>query len=140
MTESQARRACREYYLDCRSIEKIAHDMGVTKRAVRSAIDDVSLMSEYLQVAERTRKRTKARAAQAADLALEKQVEFLGRDVGDKLLPAQQQTARSLMAFGLRDADDRSEIRITFAGGDIKIGMPRRKSEAQSAGLCDADS
>ena len=127
MTESQARRACREYYLDCRSVEKIAQGLGVTKKAVREVIDDPGVQADYLQQAERTRKRTRARAAQAADLALERQVDFLQRDVSDKLIPAQQQTARTLLGLGLRELEDRGEIRITFAGGDIHLGMPKER-------------
>lgn len=127
MTEKQARRACRMYYLDCLPVGRIAQDTRETREAVLEVIDDPAAQAEYLRQAEQTRKRTKVRAAQAAELALEKQVEFLNREVTDELIPTQQATARALYGAGIADQDDRSEIRISFTGGDIRIGMPRAK-------------
>lgn len=128
MTERQARRACRMYYLDCLPVARIAQDLRETREAVLKVIDDPTAQAEYLRQAERTRKRTKARAAQAAELALEKQVEFLNRDVGDELIPTQQATARALYGAGTGVLEDRSEIRISFTGGEIRIGMPEAKA------------
>lgn len=127
MTERQARRACRMYYLDCVPVAKIAQELRETREAVLKVIDDPATQAEYLRQAERTRKRTKARAAQAAELALEKQVEFLNREVEDDLIPTQQATARALYGAGAADQEDRSEIRISFTGSDIRIGMPKAK-------------
>lgn len=151
MTEDQIRGVCRLYYLDCKPVSYIAQRYHVSRDEVLRIIDDPAVQSEHLRKAEGARKRTRARAAHAAELAIEKQVEFLQRDVGDELIPAQQRTARALLGLGLREDESRGEIRISFGGDEIRIGMPQREAsdfegtftheatEAQLAGLREDD-
>lgn len=129
MTERQARRICRLYYLDCMPIAEICEKVHESRAAVEAAIDDPAAHQEYLRRSEKTRERTKIRTAQAAELALEKQVDFLRRDVSEDLIPAQQHTARAVYGAGQRNQDDKGEIRITFPCGEIKIGMPSARVE-----------
>lgn len=125
MTEDQQRQAARLYYLDCRSVRQIAEELHVPREKVRAAIDDPGLQAEYLQKTEAIRSRTRARAAAAADIALERQVDFLQQDVDAELIPAQQRTAAAVYRQGMNDMDDGSAVKVVFANGPIKLGMPR---------------
>ena len=126
--DKTARKICARYFLDCRSIKEISKELGVSRQDVRDACDDPHLQAEYLQRAERARRRTRLRSASAAEIALEKQVELLSQDVPDKLIPTQQRTAQHVLRAGLDSGQQSGEIRIVFAQ-PIALGMPRARRE-----------
>lgn len=132
MNERQAKKACRRYYLECKPVAEIAQELGVSRAAVLAAIDDPGRQAEYLGKAENARRRLRARAAAAADAALEKQVAFLEEDVVDAALKAEQQrTADRVLRLGLQDEASGQEITLRFAHGMPELGMPRGTDYAE---------
>ncbi len=125
----KAREICRRYYLDCASIADIAAEAHTSKEAVRALLDDPAVQADYLRHAERARQRTRIRAAQAADLALDRQISFLARDADelpDALRQEQQRTAERVLrrALAADREQDSKQITITWAGDVPKLGMP----------------
>lgn len=123
MNERQKRKICEKYYLDCKSIAQIAKETGVSRREIIEAVDDPSVQKEYLDRARAARERAKVRTACAADVALERQVDFVSSDgVDPRLVPAQQRAAQAVLNRALQD-EDSGEIRLIFPEG-ITLGMP----------------
>lgn len=130
MTDEQARRAAALYYLDCLPVADIAKRLRCPRDAVRDAIDDPGIQAEYLDKAERARKRVQARLqAGGADLALGRQLELLSReDVDDKLVGVQQLTAeRVLRRLDKQHAHE--DITVTLSCGEIVLGMPDQNDD-----------
>ncbi len=130
----KAREICRRYYLDCASIADIAAEAHTSKETVRALLDDPAVQADYLRHAERARQRTRIRAAQAADLALDRQISFLARDaeeLPDALRQEQQRTAERVLRRALAaDRDDGKQITITWEGDLHELGMPGRGDNA----------
>lgn len=96
------------YYLDLRPIAQIAQELRISRERVRDIVDDPTAQEEYLARAARSRRRARARLAAAADMALERQLDLIGREnVPDELIPAQQLAAHRVLKAALEtDQDD----------------------------------
>lgn len=133
----KAREICRRYYLDCASIADIAAEVHASKETVRALLDDPAIQADYLRHAERARQRTRIRAAQAADLALDRQISFLAQDGGaltDTLRQEQQRTAERVLRRALAaDRDEARQITITWTGDMPDVAMPDGGSNAESS-------
>ena len=120
----KARAACRMYYLDAMTIRQIAADLKCSREAVREAVDDPTAQEEYLKAVERIRRRTRLRAAAAAEAALDRQIEFVTSvDVPAALRAAQLQTAERMLRRGLdRGEDEKRDVVIRIEG--LEPAMP----------------
>lgn len=124
----QARRAARMYYLDCVPIDKIAGALGCSRGEIVEVIDDPGRQQQYIDEAQKARKRLRLRAAAAAEAALEKQVEFLAAEQTEtELIVAQQRTAGQLLRAGMEDERTDGTVKLIFENGMPKLGMPKGK-------------
>lgn len=129
--DKKARAACRMYYLDAKTIREIAGELKCSREAVRDAVDDPAAQREYLDVVERVRRRTRLRAAAAAEAALDRQIEFVtSTDIPEDLRAAQMLTAERMLRRGLdRSEGEAREVVIEVKGLDL--GMPPDEAETR---------
>ncbi|MBE5798989.1 MAG: hypothetical protein E7321_03450 [Clostridiales bacterium] len=119
------------YFEELMAPEEIAEKMGLSMRTVTGVLSDRKLLEPFKRRSEAAKLRAQICVNETAEEAVRKQAELMRA----------QETAHSVTQRAAMDILDRAgvrvpkeekkDIRITFAAGMPKIGMPKRGGETQ---------
>lgn len=110
--------------------DEIARRMGLSARTVTGVLSDRKLLEPYRKRSEAAKLRAQICVNESAEEAARSQAQLLRSEEAEERL--RQQAAKDILdRAGVRvPKEEKKDIRITFAAGMPKLGMPRRHGDA----------
>ena len=115
------------YFEEEKEPEAIAQQMGLSVRTVTGVLSDRKLLEPYRRRSEAAKLRAQICVNESAEEAARKQAQMLH----DEQTHVCQQAAKDILdRAGVRvPREEKKEIRITFAAGMPRLGMPGKGGE-----------
>ena len=131
LREDKKKRILEAYFEEGMEPEEIARRMGLAEKTVTGVLSDRKLLEPYRRRSEAAKLRAQICVNESAEEAAKKQAELLRtREAGESV--TQRAAMDILDRVGVRvPKEEKKDIRITFAAGMPKLGMPRRSGEKE---------
>ena len=124
LSEERKKKVLSAYFEEEKEPEEIAVQMGISQRTVRSVLSDRELLEPYRKRSEAAKLRAQICVNESAEEAARRQAELMR---GKEMSVRQRAAMDILDRAGVRvPKEEKKDIRITFAEGMPKIGMPKR--------------
>ena len=124
LSEERKRKVVAAYFEEEKEPEEIAVQMRLAERTVRNVLSDRELLEPYRKRSEAAKLRAQICVNESAEEAARRQAQLLrGEETQERV---RQQAAKDILdRAGVRvPKEEKRDIRITFAGGMPKLGMP----------------
>jgi len=129
LSEEKKKRVLDAYFEEAKEPEDIAKQMGISLRTVTGVLSDRELLEPYRRRSEAAKLRAQICVNESAEEAARKQAELMRAQ--ESALSVTQRAAMDILdRAGVRvPKEEKRDIRITFAGGMPKVGMPKRSED-----------
>jgi len=129
LSEEKKKRLLYAYFEEAREPEEIARELGISQRTVTGVLSDRKLLEPYRRRSEAAKLRAQICVNESAEEAARKQAELMRAQ--ESALSVTQRAAMDILdRAGVRvPKEEKRDIRITFAGGMPKVGMPKRSGD-----------
>ena len=129
LLEEKKKRVLYAYFEEGREPEDIAREMGISPRTITGVLSDRKLLEPYRKRSEAAKLRAQICVNESAEEAARKQAELMRAQ--ESALSVTQRAAMDILdRAGVRvPKEEKRDIRITFAGGMPKVGMPKRSED-----------
>ena len=129
LSEEKKTRLLYAYFEEAREPEEIARELGISQRTVTGVLSDRKLLEPYRRRSEAAKLRAQICVNESAEEAARKQAELMRAQ--ESALSVTQRAAMDILdRAGVRvPKEEKRDIRITFAGGMPKVGMPKRSGD-----------
>ena len=129
LSEEKKKRLLYAYFEEAREPEEIARELGISQRTVTGVLSDRKLLEPYRRRSEAAKLRAQICVNESAEEAARKQAELMRAQ--ESALSVTQRAAMDILdRAGVRvPKEEKRDIRITFAGGMPKVGMPKRSED-----------
>ncbi|MBR4039409.1 MAG: hypothetical protein IKJ11_04840 [Clostridia bacterium] len=129
LSEEKKKRLLCMYFEEELEPEEIAARMGLSGRTVTGVLSDRKLLEPYRRRSEAAKLRAQICVNESAEEAARKQAELMR---GEETSVGQRAAMDILDRAGVRvPKEEKKDIRITFAAGMPKLGMPKRSGEKE---------
>ena len=129
LSEERKKKVLSAYFEEEKEPEEIAVRMVISQRTVRSVLSDRELLEPYRKRSEAAKLRAQICVNESAEEAARRQAELMR---GKEMSVRQRAAMDILDRAGVRvPKEEKKDIRITFAEGMPKIGMPKRSREEE---------
>ena len=129
LSEERKKKVLAAYFEEEKEPEEIAAQMGISQRTVKSLLSDREMLEPYRRRSEAAKLRAQICVNESAEEAARRQAELMrAREANESV--TQRAAMDILDRAGVRvPKEEKKDIRITFATGMPKLGMPGRCGE-----------